>query len=50
MIFWIVGDMNMYYVVNLPETQRTSKLKKNSLKINVNDIVVVFYGKVPKHF
>ena len=40
----------MYYVVNLPETQRTSKLKTNSLKINVNDIVVVFYGKVTKHF
>ena len=50
MIFWIVGDMNMYYVVNLPETQRTSKLKTNSLKINVNDIVVDFYGKVTKHF
>ena len=42
--------MNMYYVVNLPETQRTSKLKTNSLKINVNDIVVVFYGKVTKNF
>ena len=38
------------YVVNLRETQRTSKLNINSLKINVNDIVLVFYEKVPKHF
>ena len=28
------------YVVNLRETQRTSKLNINSLKINVNDIVL----------
>ena len=35
------------YVVNLRETQRTSKLNINSLKINVNDI---FYEKVPRHF
>ena len=38
------------YVVNLRETQQTSKLDINSLKINVNDIVQVFYEKVPKHF
>ena len=39
------------YVVNLRETQRTSKLKiKNSLKINVNDIVLFFNEKVPRHF
>ena len=30
------------YVINLCETQRTSKLNINSLKINVNDIVLVF--------
>ena len=38
------------YVVNLRETQRTSKLNINPLKINVNDIVLVIYGKLPKHF
>ena len=38
------------YVVNLCETQRTSKLNLNSRKINVNDIVLVFCKKVPKHF
>ena len=38
------------YVVNLRETQRTSILNMNSLKINVNDIVLVFYEKVPRHF
>ena len=38
------------YVVNLRETQRTSKLNIDSLKINVNDIVLVFYEKVPRHF
>ena len=38
----------MYYVVNLRETQQTSKLNINSLKINVNDIVLVFYEKVPR--
>ena len=38
------------YVVNLRETQWTSKLNINSLKINVNDIVLVFYEKVPRHF
>ena len=37
-------------VVNLREIQLTSKLNINSLKINVNDIVLVFYGKVPRHF
>ena len=38
------------YVVNLLETQQTSKLNKNSLKINNNDIALVFYEKVPRHF
>ena len=38
------------YVVNLCETQRTSNLNINSLKINVNYIVLVFYEKVPRHF
>ena len=38
------------YVVNLCETQRTSKLNINSLKINVNDIELIFYEKVPRHF
>ena len=38
------------YVVNLRETQRTSKLNIDSLKINVNDIVLVIYEKVPRHF
>ena len=42
--------MNLYYVVNLRETQRTSKLNINSLKINVNDTTLVFYEKVSKHF
>ena len=40
----------MYYIVNLRETQRTSKLNINSVKINVNDIVLVFKEKVRKHF
>ena len=40
----------MYYAVNLPERQRTSKLSINSLKINVNDIVLAFYEEMPKHF
>ena len=30
------------YVVNLRETQRISKLNINSLKVNVNDVVLVF--------
>ena len=38
------------YVVNLRETQRTSKLNIDSLKINVNDIVLVFYEKMLGHF
>ena len=37
------------YVVNLLETQRTSKLNIISLKINLNDIMIVFYEKVPRH-
>ena len=36
--------------MNLNETQQTSKLNINFLKINVNDIVLVFYEKVPRHF
>ena len=36
--------------MNLRETQRTSKLNIDSLKINVNDIVLVFLEKVPRHF
>ena len=36
--------------MNLRETQRTSKLNTDSLKINVNNIVLVFYEKVPRHF
>ena len=38
------------YVINLCETQRTSKFCTNSLKVNVNYIVLVFYEKVPRHF
>ena len=38
------------YVVNLRETQRTSKSNINSLKISINDIVLVFYEKVSRHF
>ena len=37
-------------MVNLHETQRTSKLNINFLKINVDDIVLVIYEKVPRHF
>ena len=46
--FW--DRWRLGYVVNLGETQQTSKLNINSLKINVNHIVLVFYEKVPKHF
>ena len=35
--------------MNLRDTQRTSKLDVNSLKINVHDNVLVFYEKVPRH-
>ena len=38
------------YVVNLRETKRISKLNINSLKVNVNDAVLVFYEKVSKLF
>ena len=34
----------------LRETQRTLKLNIDSLKINVNDIVLNFYEEVPRHF
>ena len=40
----------MYYVVNLRETQQTSKVNINILIINVNDVVIVCYEKVRKHF
>ena len=36
--------------MNLPEKKRTSKINIDSLKINVNDIVLVFFEKVPRHF
>ena len=45
------GDKWRYiYVVNLRETQQTSKLNINSPKINVNDFVLVYDEKVPRHF
>ena len=40
----------MNNVVNLRETQRTSKLNINSQKNNVNDIVLVSDEMVPSHF
>ena len=44
-------DRSKYkYVVNLHEVHQTSKLNMNSLNINVNDITVVFYEKVSRHF
>ena len=36
--------------MNLCQIQQTSKLNIDSLEINVNDIVLVFYEKVPRHF
>ena len=36
--------------LNLRETQQTSKLNVNSQKINVNNIVLAYNEKVPKHF
>ena len=36
--------------MNLPETQRASKLNIVSLKINFTDIVLLFDEKVPRHF
>ena len=41
---------NCVCVVKLRVTQRTSKLNINSSKINVNDIVLVYDEKAPKHF
>ena len=38
------------YVLNLRDTQRTSKLNINSIKINVSNIVLVIYEKLPRHF
>ena len=35
--------------MNLRETQRTSKLNINFLKINVNDNELVFYEEIPRH-
>ena len=43
--FWRHG-----YVVKLHETERTSKLNINSLKINVNDIVLFFIKRCPDSF
>ena len=40
----------MNNVVNLRETQRTSKLNINSQKINVNDTALVYDKMVPRHF
>ena len=36
--------------MNLRETQQTSKLNIDSLKVNIIDVVLVFYEKVPRHF
>ena len=36
--------------MNLHETRRTSKLNIDSQKINVNNIVLDFYEKAPRHF
>ena len=36
--------------MNLRETQRTAKANIDSLKINIIDIMLVFYEKVPRHF
>ena len=41
---------NMNDVVNLSETQRTSKLRINSQNINVNDIVLVMIKWCPDTF
>ena len=38
------------HVVNLRETQGTSKLNIKSPKNNVNDVVLVFDDKAPRHF
>ena len=36
--------------MNLRETQRTSKVNIDSLKMNIIDIVLDFYEKLPRHF
>ena len=36
--------------MNLRKIQRTSKLNRDSLKINITDIVIAFYEKVTRHF
>ena len=38
------------YVVNLRETQRISILNIESLKNNVNDIMLVICEQMPRHF
>ena len=38
------------YVANLRETQHTSELNINSLKINVNDIMLFFTKRFPEIF
>ena len=50
MINHFLDGLRHEYIVNLRETQRTSKLNIDSLKINVNDIVLVIYEKMPRHF
>ena len=42
--------LEIWICSKLRETERTSKLNIKSLKINVNDIVLVFYEKLPRHF
>ena len=37
-------------MASLCETQQTSKLHIKSQKINVNDIVLLYDGKVPRYF
>ena len=36
--------------MNLRKTQRISKLNIDSVKININEIVLVAYQKVPRQF
>ena len=36
--------------MNLRETYRTSKLNIDSLNVNITDMVLVFYEKMPRHF
>ena len=36
--------------MNLHETRRTSKSRIDPLQISVNDIMLAFYEKMPRHF